>query len=243
MPPITRRDNGRAALPRCSHCEKRHSATVSELSRSRHQAVAEPRADLHKPNRLPTAALVWPVQGRREHSATMNLRTKPQRRATVHQGSRPTVGDRHVQAHLSFGRLRLCRRRGNCSSRQFRSHQHKQLERAAAQELRPSLSRVGRPDGLHDRPGWREVWLRRSRVAGAGKVAARLAVGSTAFDKQKPIQLFGVDAAHRHQRGAFPRSDRDKRSDASRSCSRTNVTDPEQRTLRRRRETNEINSR
>jgi hypothetical protein len=71
-------------------------------------------------------------------------------------------------------------------------------------------------------------------VAGTGKVAARFAVGSAAFDKQKPIRLFGVDAAHRHQRGAFPRSDRDKRSDASRSCSRTNVTGPEQRTLRRR---------
>ena len=52
-------------VPRRSRCEKRHSATVNELSRLRHQAVAEPRADLHKPNRLPTAALVWPVQGRR----------------------------------------------------------------------------------------------------------------------------------------------------------------------------------
>jgi hypothetical protein len=52
-------------VPRRSRCEKRHSATVNELSRLRHQAVAEPRADLHKPNRPPTTTLVWPGQGRR----------------------------------------------------------------------------------------------------------------------------------------------------------------------------------
>jgi len=170
MPPITRRDGGRAAFPRCSHCEKRHSATVNELSRFRYQAVAERRADLHKSNRPPTAALVWPGQGRREHSATMILRTKPERRPTVHQGSRPTVGDRHVQAHFSFDRIRLCCSRRRRSSRRFGSHQHKQLERAAADGLRPSGSRVGRfifirPDDLFDRPRCREVGLHRSPLA------------------------------------------------------------------------------
>jgi hypothetical protein len=56
MPPITWRDGGRAAVPRCSLCEKGHSAAVNELSRLRHRAVAEPRADLHKPNRTTIAS-------------------------------------------------------------------------------------------------------------------------------------------------------------------------------------------
>jgi hypothetical protein len=196
MPPITWRDGGRAAVPRCSLCEKRHSAAVNELSRLCHQAVAEPRADLHKPNRPPTKTLVWPGQGRRSTALPWTSQRNPSCGPSVHQGSRPTVGDRHEQAHSSFGRIRLCRSRRRRSSRRFRSHQHKQLDRADAQGLRPYGSRVGRflfirPDGLYDRPGWRELWLRRSRVAGTGKVAARFAVGSAAFDKQNASGFSG----------------------------------------------------
>jgi hypothetical protein len=170
MPPITWRDGGRAAVPRCSLCGKRHSAAVNELSRLRHQAFAEPRADLHKPNRPPTTTLVWPGQGRCSTALPWTSQRNPSGGPSVHQGSRPTVGDRHVQAHSSFGRIRLCRSRRRRSSRRFRSHQHKQLDRADAQGFRPYGSRVGRfifirPDHLFDRPWWLEVWLHRFPVA------------------------------------------------------------------------------
>ena len=153
------------AAPRCRGVRSVRNATAP-LSTNCHVCVIK-----RSPNREPIFTNPIVLQPRRLFGRVrVDVAQRYREPHNVHQGSRPTVGDRHVQAHFSFGRIRLCRSRRRRSSRRFWSHQHKQLDRVDAQGLRPYGSRVGRflsirPDGLFDRPQWLEVWLQRFPVA------------------------------------------------------------------------------
>ena len=152
------------------------AGSVAGVVRCRDRILRDISPFKRSPNREPIITNPIVLQPRRLFGRVrVDVAQRYREPHNVHQGSRPTVGDRHVQAHSSFSRIRLCRSRRRRSSRRFRSHRDKQLDRADAQGLRPYRSRVGRlpvrPDGLFGRPRWLEVWLHCFPVAGRGKSA------------------------------------------------------------------------